>query len=334
MESYKCFVRVIYPYMIKMKNKYQQPENHENEKCPHCRGDNLILDEKSGERVCGTCGLVVSDTIVDPGPEYRIFNMEEGRDRRRVGSGFNINIYDKGLSTVIKGNRDSSGRLLDKDTQYKMMRLRRQDNRSKVQESKSRNLSIAMAELDRMASELNLPRNVKKNAALLYRKALDKDLIRGRSIDAFIAACIYASCRLLKVPRPLKTVSKISKRLHSEVAMTYRLLHKELSLKPPVDGPYKFIPSIASKLEISPQTEKLAVNILRKADERNELAGKNPRGIAAAALYMACKEADEKRVQRVVSEAAGTTEVTLRNRMKGLNQALDELDVQTSDLVA
>jgi transcription initiation factor TFIIIB Brf1 subunit/transcription initiation factor TFIIB len=119
---------------------------------------------------------------------------------------------------------------------------RRQDNRSKTRESKSRNLSIAMPELDRMASELNLPRNVKKNAALLYRKALDKDLIRGRSIDAFIAACIYASCRLLKVPRPLKTVSKISKRLHSKVTMTYRLIHKELNLKPAVDGPYKYIP--------------------------------------------------------------------------------------------
>ena len=284
--------------------------------------------------MCSKCGLVITDTVVDPGPEYRIFNTEAGQDRRRVGSGYNINLYDKGLSTIIKGNRDSSGRLLDKDTQYKMMRLRRQDNRSKVYDTKSRNLSIAMAELDRLTSELNLPENVRKNAALLYRKALKKDLIRGRSIDAFVAACTYAACRLMKIPRPLKDVSKASKRLHSEVAMTYRLIHKELDLRPPVDGPYKFIPKIASKLQISPKTEQLAVTILRKADERNELVGKNPRGVAAAALYMACKESNEKRVQRVVSKAAGTTEVTLRNRMRGLNDALEDLNIQALDLVA
>jgi transcription initiation factor TFIIB len=314
--------------------KENTQEKNRNENCPQCGGTHIILDERSGEKVCGNCGLVLTDTVIDLGPEYRIFSVEEGKDRRRVGSGYNINIYDKGLSTIIKGNRDSSGKLLDKNTQYKMMRLRRQDNRSKVDSTKSRNLSIAMTELDRLASELNLPENVKKNSAHLYRKALDKDLIRGRSIDAFIAACTYAACRLLKVPRPLKEVSKASKRLHSEVAMTYRLLHKELDLKPPVDGPYKFIPKIASSLNISPQTEQLAVKILRKADERNELVGKNPRGVAAAALYMACKEADEKRVQRVVSEAAGTTEVTLRNRMRGLNEALDELKVQPQDLVS
>ena len=273
---------------VEMENeKNKQKQITEN--CPQCSGSRIILDERSGEQVCGTCGLVITESLIDPGPEYRIFNTEAGQDRRRVGSGYNINLYDKGLSTIIKGNRDSSGRLLDKDTQYKMMRLRREDNRSKINDTKSRNLSIAMAELDRLASELNLPDNVRKSASLLYRQALEKDLIRGRSIDAFIAACTYAACRLLKVPRPLKDVSRASKRIHSEVAMTYRLIHKELELKPPVDGPYKFIPKIASKLKISPQTEQLAVNILRKADERNELVGKNPRGVAAAALYMACK---------------------------------------------
>jgi transcription initiation factor TFIIB len=187
-----------------------------------------------------------------------------------------------------------------------------------------------MAELDRMVTELHLPKNVKEEAALIYRKCLKVDLIRGRSIDAFVAASIYAACRLKKVPRPLKRVSRLSTREHSEVAMTYRLMLRELNMKPPVDGPYKFVPSIASKLKVKQGTERLAVEILRKGDEAKELMGKDPRGLAAAALYMACQRNDDRRVQREIAEAAGTTEVTLRNRYKGLKEAIEEMPTPES----
>lgn len=315
-----------------MNKIHSDPQMENSSTCPHCGGSKIVSDRETGERVCASCGLVVTDTIMDTGPEYRVFNLQEANDRRRTGTGYSMSIYDKGLSTVIKGDKDASGKRLDYETQRRMRRLQRQDNRSKVNETHARNLSIAMAELDRMASELHLPQNVKENSALIYRRALKKDLIRGRSIDAFVAASVYAACRLLKVPRPLKEVTKISKRMHSEVAMTYRLIHKELGLKPPVDGPYKFIPSIAAKLEIRQSTERLAINILRKADESKALTGKDPRGLAAAALYMACQETREKRVQRVIAKAAGTTEVTLRNRYRGLKMALDEMEVDAEQL--
>ena len=310
--------------------------NIENEdtasNCPHCGGSKIVNDRQSGERVCASCGLVVTDIIVDLGPEYRVFNLQEN-DRRRTGTGYSYSIYDKGLSTVIKGDKDASGKRLDFETQRRMRRLQRQDNRSKVNETHARILSIAMAELDRLTSDLHLPRSVKENAALIYRKALLKDLIRGRSIDAFVAASIYAACRVMGIPRPLKEVSKASKRLHSEVAMTYRLLHRELKLRPPVDGPYKFVPSIAGHLKVTQLTEQTAIRILRKADEMRELTGKDPRGLAAAALYMACQETGEKRVQRVIAKAAGTTEVTLRNRYRGLKNALEKVHVDAAELV-
>ncbi len=316
-----------------MTNQYSVHDMDDTSSCPACGGSKIVSDRQTGERVCANCGLVVTDSIMDTGPEYRVFNLQESNDRRRTGTGYSMSVYDKGLSTVIKGDKDASGKRLDYETQRRMRRLQRQDNRSKVNETHARNLSIAMAELDRMVSELHLTQNVKENAALIYRKALTKDLIRGRSIDAFVAASIYAACRVLGVPRPLKDVSKISKRLHSEVAMTYRLIHKELQLRPPVDGPFKFIPSIAAKLEVNQPTEQLAIRILRKADEDKALTGKDPRGLAAAALYMACQETREKRVQRVIAKAAGTTEVTLRNRYRGLKQALDKMEIQPEDLI-
>jgi transcription initiation factor TFIIB len=189
-----------------------------------------------------------------------------------------------------------------------------------------------MAELDRMATKLHIPNNVKENSALLYRRCLKKDLIRGRSIDAFVAACIYASCRQAKVPRPLKVVTEASIREHSEVARTYRLILKDLDLKMPIDGPMKFIPSIASKLGLKRETENFAIEILNKAKERFALSGKDPRGLAAAALYIASIENNDKRIQKDVAAAAGTTEVTLRNRLRGLENTLTDLFIENTEV--
>jgi len=185
-----------------------------------------------------------------------------------------------------------------------------------------------MAELDRMSAALHLPQNVKEAAALTYRRALKKDLIRGRSIDAFVAASIYAACRQSKVPRPLKEITRASTRDQGEVSRTYRLILRELRIKMPVDDPMKFIPSIASKLRLRRDTEQRAVDILRKAKQAQGLSGKDPRGLAAAALYMACLGTDDRRIQKDVAEAAGTTEVTLRNRLRGLEETLRDVEKQ------
>jgi transcription initiation factor TFIIB len=292
--------------------------------CPRCGGTNLIRDLEVGEEVCGECGLVVSEEIVDTGPEWRAFTSAEKASRPRVGMARSYTLYDMGLSTSFNGTRDGRGNKLDADTQSRMNKLKKYDNRTKLDDTWGRNLSIAMAELDRMSTILHIPKNVKEHAAVIYRKALREDLIRGRSIDAFVAASLYAACRLQKVPRPLKNISKTSTREHSEVSRSYRLLLRELNLKMPVDDPMKFVPGIASKLKLRHDTERQAIDILRKARKKQGLSGKDPRGIAAAALYMACIENEDKRIQKDVAAAAGTTEVTLRNRLRGLEDIFKE----------
>jgi len=238
------------------------------------------------------------------------------------GSGARESLFDKGINTFINGTRDSNGTQLSQETVQEMRRLQRQDNRSKVNESTLRNLSFAMAELDRLASTLKLPIAVKEDAAVLYRRALKLDLIRGRSIDAFIAASLYAACRMLGIPRPLKTVVDESKRTHKEVSMTYRMMLTKLDLKVPVDNPLMYVSGLAHKLGINRRTELKAVEILVEAKKKHALAGKDPRGVAAAALYLASELRGERVVQRKVSKAAETTEVTLRNRYRGLKKAL------------
>jgi transcription initiation factor TFIIB len=296
-------------------------------KCPRCGNTHLISDLENGETVCNNCGLVIEDDIIDMGPEWRAFTQTEKNDRQRTGLGMSYTLYDKGLSTVFRGNRDAYGNQLKDEIRIKMDRLRKYDNRSKFDETWRRNLSIAMAELDRLTTALHLPQNIKEQSALLYRRALKMDLIRGRSIDAFVASTIYATCRQNNLPRPLKEISRLSTREHGEIARTYRLLLREMKLKMPIDDPMTFVPSIASKLKLRRDTEQMAVQILMKAKKRNGLSGKDPRGLAAAALYMACIRNEDRRIQKEVADAAGTTEVTLRNRLRGLEQTIREIDV-------
>ena len=309
-----------------MKNKVRiMKTQNESNKCPKCGDTKIVSDPDNGERVCSQCGLVIEEESIDMGPEWRAFTVAEKNTRSRTGLGASLTLYDKGLSTVFKGDRDASGRRLNTEARLKMDRLRRYDNRSKFDETWRRNLSIAMAELDRMSVLLHIPSNVKEQAAHIYRKALKSDLIRGRSIDAFVAAAIYAACRATEVPRPIKKVSEVSTRENSEVARTYRLLIRELKIRMPVDEPMKFVPSIAAKLKLRRDTEQQAINILKKAKVKQGLSGKDPRGLAAAALYMACLVNDDKRIQKDVALAAGTTEVTLRNRLRGLETSIGEV---------
>lgn len=293
------------------------------EPCPLCEADEKVTDLYTGEEICTSCGCVLNDKPLNRGKDMINYTGRNEVDKRRHGTGSRPSIYDKGLNTFINGNKDAYGTPLRQEKITEMKRLQRQDNRSKINESVMRNLSVAMAELDRMCSALNLSRNVKEDAAVIYRRALKKDLVRGRSIDAFVAASIYTSCRLRNIPRPLKTVCEESKRTYKEVSMTYRFLLKELNIKTPLDSPVKYIPSIASRLDIPAQTERKACDLLQAAKKRKALMGKDPRGVAAAALYLASELNGEKIVQRNVAKVAETTEVTLRNRYRGLKKALN-----------
>ena len=288
------------------------------ERCPQCGGLGAIFDPNSGERVCGECGLVLGDEMVNRGPEWRAFNSKERKKRSRIGVPRSLTHWDKGLSTSFNPREGAKNR------RYEMWRLKKFDNRSKLDESGMKNLSQAMNELNRIGEKLHLPAKIMERGALLYRKALKKDLIKGRTIDGFVAASIYAACRGSSVPRSLGELSAVSAEDKKDIARIYRLLIRELELKMPVDYPMKFVPRIAASLDIDRNTDRLCIDILREAKENLVLIGKDPRGMAAAALYMACKANDEGVTQKDIAYAAGTTEVTLRNRLRDLKVLFED----------
>ncbi|MEK6930619.1 MAG: transcription initiation factor IIB, partial [Thermoproteota archaeon] len=233
-------------------------------------------------------------------------------------------MHDMGLATIINPqNKDATGKPLTASMKSTIERLRTWDNRSQVHEPVDRNFRQAFSELDRLKTKLALSDAVIEKTAYIYRKALDKGLVRGRSIPGLIAASLYAACRNTETPRTLTDVANGINIKRKDIARCYRLLLRELDLKMPVVNPIRCISRISSIAELSEKTKRKAVEILDQATKIELSAGKDPMGLAAAALYLSCVINGENKTQKDIAVAAGVTEVTIRNRYKGLKEALE-----------
>ncbi|PIU76051.1 hypothetical protein COS75_01045 [Candidatus Pacearchaeota archaeon CG06_land_8_20_14_3_00_35_12] len=288
-------------------------------KCPECGSVNLVYDEEKGEVHCRDCGLVVEEKMVDMGQDWRQF--EEGEKKGRAGAPSSWQKFDKGLTTNIGGLSDIY-QLGAKQTR-KFFRLKKWQER--VSTSIERNLRLAMAELRRVASFINLPNVVKEEASRIYNFVLQRGLVRGRSMESVIAACIYAACRTYQIPRTLDEIAAASDVERKEIGRTYRFITRKLGMKVTPSSPKDYIARFASILHLSPKTQSDALRILKKVEASELTSGRGPAGIAAAALYVAALLNSEKKTQREVADVAGITEVTIRNRYKEL---LDKLGLE------
>ena len=253
-------------------------------KCPSCGDKKMVTDQNTGELFCGKCGLVVNDRIIDTNAEWRSFSKEGGTDPTRTGAPTSLTIHDGGLATIINpANKDASGKPLSTSMKSTIERLRTWDSRSQAHSSTEKNLRLALNEMSKLKDKLSLSDSVIEKAAYIYRKALEKGLVKGRSISALIASALYAACRDTETPRTLKDVADAGNIKKKDIARCYRLLHRELELKMPVVDPTQCVAKIASKLQISEKTKRYGIKVLREAQEHEESAGKDPMGLAAAA---------------------------------------------------
>jgi transcription initiation factor TFIIB len=296
--------------------------NQTGSKCPACGDKKMVTDQNTGELFCGKCGLVITEKVSDTGAEWRSFANDE-TNRSRVGAGTSLTMHDMGLSTIIgTQNKDSTGKPLTSAMKSSIERLRTWDSRTQAHSSAERNLRQALNDMDKLKDKLALSDAVIEKAAYIYRKAMEKKLVRGRSIQGLVAACLYASCRNTETPRTLNDIAKGINIRRKDVARCYRLIFRELELKMPVVDPVKGVSRIASIAKLTEKSKRKAVAILEKAKKLGIVSGKDPMGIAAAALYLACISTGEVKSQKDISIASGVTEVTIRNRCAGLRKMI------------
>ena len=300
--------------------------------CIICKSPlNMITDPASGEIFCSNCGMVICDKTEESGrPEWRNFEdsqQEKNKKLRRTGRPLSLARHDMGLYTIIgQTDKDARGQKLDVSMRSSIERLRRWDYRSQVYSSTDRNLMQAFNELDRLKDKLGLSDAIIEKTAYIYRKAQDRGLVRGREIYSVLAATVYIACREMGTPRTLKGIAAISNIKRKDIARNYRRLVIELEVKVPIVEPIKCISRIANKVDIGQKTKRQAMNIMSDITKRGGIsAGKNPMGLAATVLYLSSRITgeEENMAQKVFAEAAGVTDVTIRNIFKSIISYLD-----------
>ena len=283
-----------------------------------CDGGRQVTDLESGEIICGNCGQVSLDKAIESRSEWRTFDSENN-SRQRVGSPSSLAFHDMGLSTIIgKVNRDSAGHNLDASMNHRMQRLRTWDARTRVHAAGHRNLMQAFSELERLKDKLGLSDAIVQKAAYIYRKAQEKRLSRGRSVSSILAAAIYIACREMGAARTLRDLTEITNVKRKVLSRSYRLLVLELDIKVPSMDLMKCIVKIANKAKLSEKAQRVAMSTMNDLISKEISAGKDPMGLAATVLYLACLTVGEAITQRDIAVAAGVTEVTIRSRYKDL----------------
>ena len=284
--------------------------------CPECNSTEFSHDSSRAEVTCKRCGLVIDENMMDQGPEWRSFDFEQQKSRARAGAPSTDRIHDGGLATEMGFKRNGSP-----EDHAKWYRMRKLNKRARIANSRERNLAFALSELDRKCSNMGLNRSIRESASRIYRSALEANLIRGRTIDGVVAASIYIACRQSGLPRTLDEVAQFTAVNRKNLGRIERFLKRELNIKLVPPSATDYIPRFASQLELSNKSEAKAIEIVNESNEFT--SGKGPQGVAAAALYISSILLGERKSQKDVAEAAGVTEVTVRNRYKEISENLN-----------
>ncbi len=291
----------------------------EHKPCPDCGGTNIITDYKHGERICIACGLVIEEKMFDHGPEWRAFDDEQEAKRARAGGPVKFAKLNKGLTTEIdRYDRDIRGGAIPAESKAQIYRLRKWQKRTRMSDSVHRNLSMALPELDRMCAFLNIPNSLKEECAQVYRKAVAKGVVRGRSIESVVAAIIYLVSRQYHLPKTLEELEKASGIKKKDIGRSYRTVYRGLDLKMPVVTAMDYVERLASELKISGHTQQKAKKILEIARTKGITSGKAPVGAAMAAIYIAGGLTNDANAPKDITTFAGIPEATIRRMYEDL----------------
>jgi transcription initiation factor TFIIB len=271
--------------------------------CPECDGR---LRTTADETVCAECGLVVEERRIDHGPEWRSFD-DDRDERARTGAPLTRSRHDRGLSTEIGRSTRLTGR---KRRQF--ARLRKHHTRARISSTRERNQVYAFTEIRRLTGAHSLPDQVRDHACSLFRSAQNEDLLRGRSLEGFAAAAVYAASRVAGVARTTSEVVAAAKATGDEQQAAYDALNRELGLPVGPIDPVEYLPRFATELELPSAVERRAREHAADLADRGVATGRNPGGVAAACLYTAALDTEHAVTQQAAADVADVTPLTVR----------------------
>ncbi|WQF77395.1 Putative transcription factor TFIIB, Zinc finger, TFIIB-type, Cyclin-like domain-containing protein [Colletotrichum destructivum] len=306
--------------------------------CPDCKEypPHLVEEFSSGDMVCGSCGLVVGERIIDTRSEWRTFaNDDQGNDDpSRVGDAVNPLLNGSQLETTIAfgDGRDSK-------------QLARLQNKSQNDKA-SKSLMQAYKEIGAFCDSINLGKNVSDAAKHIFKLTYDHNFMKGKPQEAVIAGCIFIACRQTGVGRTFREIFQVTHVSKKEIGRVFKQLEsflQKIKEENPrgagslsnLDG-YKASASTSAEdlctrfcsnlnFRNAQKIENVSRALARKTSSVSELAGRSPLSVAAACIYMASHLMKEVRTSKEIASVAGVSDGTIKTAYRFLYQARDRL---------
>jgi len=292
-----------------------EPPDEERSSCPE---DKIVYDPQLGVKVCIETGEVIEEDFISDEPGQKMFSPEEKERKTHFGPPTRHSDPTMGITAQLDQPRESGIKAVMSKTRPP---IARPPYHRPTTSSVDKNLQTALNIIQDAVRKLELPSIVEEEASKIYREALQKGLTRGRSIESIAAASLYAACRMKGLPTSLNQIIQAIKgsmdsETKREVARSYRLMVRDLNLKIPVRKPEQFVYSITNALGLPEKVAIEAIKIIQEARRNGLTAGKDPSGMAGAAVYLAALKEGIRKTQKEIAQVAGVTEVTIRNRYK------------------
>jgi len=290
---------------------YSGPYPNDNDEEIEC--EYIIYDAETSQYICADNGIVISDRPIDQRPEWRMVPRDNGtKGGERSGGPTTMSNY-YAIGTIIGGG--GKGNLRD---------LRRVDREIKrPTKRRERNLASALNLMKGCIGSMNLNSSaafkLKEAAAEMIKMFLEKDVLKRRLKAPLVAIAIIEAANNLGINVKKSEVLDRCQVTHKDYWNAKKtLIKKGISLKKQIPGPGLYIDEMSYALGLKPWTSALARRIAGKAKELGLTSGKDPRGFAAASLYVASIILDDKRTQKEISESVDITEVMIRNRYRDI----------------
>ncbi len=281
------------------------------ESCNFCNGTNIVADSITGENVCTECGVVYE-------------NLSDYAIRATFGKSSKTNMLQNFISstTIQNKNIDCNGAAIPVEQVYQLNRLRKMDKFTGADGNFERNIKDASHMIGILRDRLSLTETIIDSAYNKYIKIVKAEMIKGRSIKAFVAASIYSACKDANVPRTLKEISDVINANSTLTRKCYTLLIEKLEIdnSSSVVESNVYLARAANKSGLSNKTLLKSIEIWSKIKDNPEIAGKKPTALSMAILYYASTLTGERITKTKMADACNMSKVTLNKRVEEIER--------------
>jgi len=282
--------------------------------CTDCgETENIIEDHRNGYNVCGKCGVVLGNRIIDETSEWRSFEDSNKSDPSRVGSASNPFLDTEQLDTMI-----SSGKGLNS---YTLSKIQMKNYMRGPKRALKNGLNLIQAFCDRAF----ISKTIINRAQYIFKTVESKKLLKGKNLEGAVGACIYIACKLENAPRTFKEISVITAVQKREIGKCYKLIYKDVDTSGTIPSG-DIVARFCSDLNLNLKIQKISSEISAKTYEIGCLTGRSPDSIAAAIIFLVLNLFPEfKDAQKDIHLVTGVTEITIKNTYKDLVVFKDQI---------